>query len=51
VVEINWELEIDFHAGGMVLLCVALVLAGWSGVDYDLRDRLVAVRGRRGAKC
>ena len=30
-------LEIDFHAGGMVLLWVALVLAVWSGVDYYVR--------------
>ena len=30
-------LEIDFHAGGMVLLWMALVLAVWSGVDYYVR--------------
>ena len=30
-------LDIDFHAGGMVLLWVALVLAVWSGVDYYVR--------------
>jgi CDP-diacylglycerol---glycerol-3-phosphate 3-phosphatidyltransferase len=30
-------LEIDFHAGGMVLLWIALVLAVWSGVDYYVR--------------
>jgi CDP-diacylglycerol---glycerol-3-phosphate 3-phosphatidyltransferase len=30
-------LEIDFHAGGMVLLWVALVLAVWSGVNYYVR--------------
>ena len=30
-------LAIDFHAGGMVLLWAALVLAVWSAVDYHLR--------------
>ena len=30
-------LDIDFRAGGMVLLWVALVLAVWSGVDYYVR--------------
>ena len=30
-------LAIDFHAGGMVFLWVALVLAVWSGVDYYVR--------------
>jgi CDP-diacylglycerol--glycerol-3-phosphate 3-phosphatidyltransferase len=30
-------LTIDFHAGGMVFLWVALVLAVWSGVDYYVR--------------
>ena len=30
-------LVIDFHAGGMVLLWVALVLSVWSGVDYHVR--------------
>jgi CDP-diacylglycerol--glycerol-3-phosphate 3-phosphatidyltransferase len=30
-------LAIDFHAGGMVLLWVALVLAVWSGIDYYVR--------------
>jgi CDP-diacylglycerol---glycerol-3-phosphate 3-phosphatidyltransferase len=30
-------LVVDFHAGGMVLLWVALVLAVWSGVDYYVR--------------
>jgi len=30
-------LEIDFHAGGMVLLWMALILAVWSGVDYYVR--------------
>ena len=30
-------LEIDFHAAGMVLLWMALVLAVWSGVDYYVR--------------
>jgi len=30
-------LIIDFHAGGMVFLWVALVLAVWSGVDYYVR--------------
>ena len=30
-------LEVDFHAGGMVLLWVALVLAVWSGIDYYVR--------------
>jgi CDP-diacylglycerol--glycerol-3-phosphate 3-phosphatidyltransferase len=30
-------LEIDFHAGGMVFLWVALVLAVWSGIDYYVR--------------
>ena len=30
-------LVIDFHAGGMVFLWVALVLAVWSGVDYYVR--------------
>jgi CDP-diacylglycerol---glycerol-3-phosphate 3-phosphatidyltransferase len=30
-------LEIDFHAGGMVFLWMALVLAVWSGVDYYVR--------------
>lgn len=31
------SLAIDFHAGGMVLLWWALVLAVWSGVDYHVR--------------
>jgi CDP-diacylglycerol--glycerol-3-phosphate 3-phosphatidyltransferase len=30
-------LVIDFHAGGMVFLWVALVLAVWSGADYYVR--------------
>ena len=30
-------LIIDFHAGGMLFLWVALVLAVWSGVDYYVR--------------
>ncbi len=30
-------LEIDFHAGGMVFLWMALALAAWSGVDYYVR--------------
>jgi CDP-diacylglycerol--glycerol-3-phosphate 3-phosphatidyltransferase len=30
-------LVIDFHAGGMVFLWMALVLAVWSGVDYYVR--------------
>jgi CDP-diacylglycerol--glycerol-3-phosphate 3-phosphatidyltransferase len=30
-------LVIDFHAGGMVFLWVALVLAVWSGADYYMR--------------
>ena len=30
-------LVIDFHAGGMLLLWVALLLAVWSGVDYHVR--------------
>jgi CDP-diacylglycerol---glycerol-3-phosphate 3-phosphatidyltransferase len=30
-------LMIDFHAGGMVFLWVALVLAVWSGADYYVR--------------
>jgi CDP-diacylglycerol--glycerol-3-phosphate 3-phosphatidyltransferase len=30
-------LVIDFHAGGMVLLWLALVLAVWSAVDYHVR--------------
>jgi len=30
-------LVIDFHAGGMLFLWVALVLAVWSAVDYHLR--------------
>jgi CDP-diacylglycerol--glycerol-3-phosphate 3-phosphatidyltransferase len=30
-------IAIDFHAGGMVLLWAALVLAVWSAVDYHLR--------------
>jgi len=30
-------LMIDFHAGGMLLLWVALVLAVWSAVDYHVR--------------
>jgi len=30
-------LEIDFHAGGMVFLWMALVLGVWSGVDYYVR--------------
>lgn len=30
-------LAIDFHAGGMVLLWAALILAVWSAVDYHLR--------------
>ncbi len=30
-------LEIDFHAGGMLFLWMALVLAVWSGVDYYVR--------------
>ena len=30
-------LEIDFHAAGMVLLWMALVLAVWSGIDYYVR--------------
>ena len=31
------SLAIDFHAGGMVLLWAALVLAVWSAVDYHVR--------------
>jgi CDP-diacylglycerol--glycerol-3-phosphate 3-phosphatidyltransferase len=31
------SLAIDFHAGGMVLLWAALILAVWSAVDYHLR--------------
>jgi CDP-diacylglycerol--glycerol-3-phosphate 3-phosphatidyltransferase len=31
------NLVIDFHAGGMVFLWLALVLAIWSAVDYHLR--------------
>jgi len=31
------ELAIDFHAGGMVLLWAALILALWSAVDYHVR--------------
>jgi CDP-diacylglycerol---glycerol-3-phosphate 3-phosphatidyltransferase len=30
-------LVVDFHAGGMVLLWVALILAVWSGIDYHVR--------------
>jgi CDP-diacylglycerol---glycerol-3-phosphate 3-phosphatidyltransferase len=30
-------LDVDFHAGGMVILWMALVLAVWSGVDYYVR--------------
>jgi CDP-diacylglycerol--glycerol-3-phosphate 3-phosphatidyltransferase len=30
-------LVIDFHAGGMVFLWVAVVLAVWSGIDYYVR--------------
>jgi len=30
-------LVVDFHAGGMLFLWVALVLAVWSAVDYHLR--------------
>ena len=30
-------LEVDFHAGGMVFLWIALVLAVWSAVDYHVR--------------
>jgi len=30
-------LMIDFHAGGMLLLWVAVVLAVWSAVDYHVR--------------
>jgi len=30
-------LMIDFHAGGMLLLWVALVLAVWSAIDYHVR--------------
>jgi CDP-diacylglycerol--glycerol-3-phosphate 3-phosphatidyltransferase len=30
-------LAIDFHAGGMVLLWAALILAVWSAVDYHVR--------------
>jgi len=30
-------LEIDFHAGGMYFLWVALVVGLWSGVEYHLR--------------
>src|SRR5436190_505970 len=30
-------LEIDFHAGGLVFLWMALVLGVWSGVDYYVR--------------
>ncbi|TMB21340.1 MAG: CDP-diacylglycerol--glycerol-3-phosphate 3-phosphatidyltransferase [Deltaproteobacteria bacterium] len=30
-------LEIDFHAGGMLFLWMALALAVWSGVDYYVR--------------
>jgi CDP-diacylglycerol--glycerol-3-phosphate 3-phosphatidyltransferase len=31
------SLAIDFHAGGMVLLWAALILAVWSAVDYHVR--------------
>jgi CDP-diacylglycerol--glycerol-3-phosphate 3-phosphatidyltransferase len=31
------SLVIDFHAGGMVFLWMALVLAVWSGIDYYVR--------------
>ena len=30
-------LRVDFHAGGMLFLWVALVLAVWSAVDYHVR--------------
>ena len=30
-------LRIDFYAGGMRFLWVALALAVWSGVDYSVR--------------
>ena len=30
-------LMVDFHAGGMLFLWVALILAVWSGVDYHVR--------------
>jgi CDP-diacylglycerol--glycerol-3-phosphate 3-phosphatidyltransferase len=30
-------LRIDFHAGGMYFLWVAMVLGLWSGADYHLR--------------
>ena len=30
-------LMIDFHAGGMLLLWIALVLAVWSAIDYYVR--------------
>ncbi|HLK10171.1 MAG TPA: CDP-diacylglycerol--glycerol-3-phosphate 3-phosphatidyltransferase [Candidatus Binatia bacterium] len=30
-------LQVDFHAAGMVLLWVALVLAVWSAIDYHVR--------------
>jgi CDP-diacylglycerol--glycerol-3-phosphate 3-phosphatidyltransferase len=30
-------LTIDFHAGGMLFLWIAIVLAVWSGVDYHVR--------------
>jgi CDP-diacylglycerol--glycerol-3-phosphate 3-phosphatidyltransferase len=37
-VGIPWTpLVIDFHAGGMVLLWVALILSVWSGIDYHVR--------------
>jgi CDP-diacylglycerol--glycerol-3-phosphate 3-phosphatidyltransferase len=37
-VAIPWTpLVVDFHAGGMVLLWVALILSVWSGVDYHVR--------------
>jgi len=31
------QLAVDFHAGGMLFLWVALVLGIWSGVDYHVR--------------
>jgi len=31
------SLAIDFHAGGMILLWAALILAVWSAVDYHVR--------------
>lgn len=37
---------IDFHAGGMYFLWIAMIVGLWSGVDYHIQVIRLAMRGR-----